>query len=471
MRKIGDKLAITFGLLIFSAIFVCGWYLYGQTKHHLDEELGQRLVDIAQTIAAHSKGAIITQLVPGNETGLTYRNLVYQLNQIKQKTAVKRIYIFDENRRSLMDTETGIPIGTEYLKLQFDRLELEHVWQKKGAASVLFLGEDGQYYKSGYAPILVDGKVVAAVGVDASAIFLKILKRYKNNVLTFVLVCVLISVAIGFVLSKTITNPIHKLVAAAEKIGNGDFKSEIQINSKDEIGYLGRTMEQMRMNILKRDAQMKLMLANVAHEIRNPLGGIELFADILAEELEQNAPTRAHIGKITKEVRKLNQIITEFLDFARPKQPQKRDVHLEELIQSAYFMLALEFEKAMVEFQSLVEPLIKIYVDPEQFKRVFVNLFKNSLQAIQSSKITNGKLTVKSIKKDGMVEISVNDNGQGISPENIAQLFEPFFTTKEKGAGLGLSIVQKIISDHGGTIAIQSIEGEFTNVIIRIQSN
>ena len=224
--------------------------------------------------------------------------------------------------------------------------------------------------------------------------------------LTFGLICVLISVAIGFVVSKTITNPIHKLVAAAEKIGKGDFNTKIQINSKDEIGYLGRTMEQMRMNILKRDAQMKLMLANVAHEIRNPLGGIELFADILAEELGQNDSARAHLEKITKEVRKLNQIITEFLDFARPKQPQKRDVYLEELIQSAYFMLALEFEKAKVEFQFQVESQdIKIHVDPEQFKRVFVNLFKNSLQAIQNSKITNGKLTVKSQKKDGMVEI------------------------------------------------------------------
>jgi len=469
MRKIGDKLTITFGLLMFSAIFVCGWYLYGQTKHHLDKELGQRLVNIAQTIATHSNGAIIMQFVHGNETGLTYRNLVSQLNGIKQKTKVKRIYIFDKHRRSLVDTEIGIPIGTEYLKLKFDQLELEDVWQKKGAASVLFLGEDGQHYKSGYAPILVDDKVVAAVSVDASATFLQILKRFRRNVLTFSLICVIISVAIGFVVSKTITNPIYKLVAAAEKIGSGDFDTEIQINSKDEIGYLGKTMEQMRMNTLKRDAQMKLMLANVAHEIRNPLGGIELFADILAEELEQNAPARTHLAKITKEVRKLNSIITEFLDFARPKVPHKIDVPLEELMQSAYFMLALEFEKAKVEFQSQVEPQdINIQVDPEQFKRVLVNLFKNSLQAIQNSKITNGKLTVQSSKKGEMVEISIKDNGPGIPSENIAKLFEPFFTTKEKGAGLGLSIVQKIISDHGGSIEVQSVEDEFTNVIIRL---
>jgi len=469
MRKIGDKLAITFGILISSSIFVCGWYLYKRTKHNLDKELGQRLVAIAQTIATHSNGAIITKLVPGNETGLTYRNLVSQLNRIKRKTAVKRVYIFDENHRSLVDTERGISIGTEYLKLKFDQLELERVWQKKGAASVLFLGEGGEYYKSGYAPILVNDKVVAAVGVDASATFLEILKQFRRSVFTFGLVCVIISIAIGFFVSKTITNPIHKLVAAARGIGSGDFNTEIQINSKDEMGYLGQTMEQMRANILKRDAQMKLMLANVAHEIRNPLGGIELFADILAEELKQDNPAKAHLEKITKEVRKLNQIITEFLDFARPKEPQKSDVYLEELIQTAYFMLALEFEQAKVEFQSRAEPQdIIIQVDPEQFKRVFVNLFKNSLQAIQNSKITDGKLTVKSMQKDGVVEISINDNGPGIPPENIPKLFEPFFTTREKGAGLGLSIIHKIIFDHGGNIEIESAEGELTNVIITL---
>ena len=355
--KISNKLAITFGLLIFSAILVCGWYFYRYTKYYLDRELSQRLVDIAQTVALQLDGDIITQLAPGNESGMTYRNLVSQLNRIKQKIDIKRVYIFDKNHRSLVDTQPGVPIGTEYLRLKFDQLELESVWQKKGMASVLFLGEDGNYYKSGYAPILVDGKVIAIIGVDASAAFLQILKRFRRNVLTFGLACIFISLAIVYVVSKTITNQIHKLVAAIENISSGDFKTEIKVHANDEIGFLGMTIEQMRLNILKRDAQMKLMLANVAHEIRNPLGGIELFADILAEELGQaenqpggsnpsaaTIPAKEHLEKISKEVKKLNQIITEFLDFAKPKPPQKTDTSLEELIQAAYSMLALEFE-------------------------------------------------------------------------------------------------------------------------------
>ncbi len=478
MYKIANKLTMTFGLLIFSAIFVCGWYLYGQTKNHLEKELGQRLVDIAQAVATQLDGDIVTQLMPGNETGLTYQNLVSLLNKIKNRTAVSRIYIFDRQHCSLVDTETSVPIGTEYLKLKFDRMELENVWQEKGTSSVLFLGEDGNHYKSGYAPVSVKGETYAAVGVDASAAFLQILKRFRRNVLTFGLVCIFTSMIIVFIVSKTITNPIQNLVAAIEKISSGDLTTEIKISSSDEIGFLGRTMEQMRMNIIKRDAQMRLMLANVAHEIRNPLGGIELFADILAEELDpgegqsgDSSPTgfaRAHLEKITKEVRKLNQIITEFLDFARPKQPIKTEVDLKDLVQSAYFMLALEFEEANVGFEYQTEDVLKINVDTEQFKRVFINLFKNSLQAIKNSKISNGNVMIQARKKDREIEIILNDNGPGIPQENVTRLFEPFFTTKEKGAGLGLAIVQKIIADHGGSIEIQSKEGEYTTIIIKI---
>jgi len=478
MRKISNKLTITFGLLILSAIFICGWYFYGQTEHHLEKELGERLVDIAQTIATLSDGDIIRQLVPGNEAGLTYRNLLSHLNRIRQSTDVSRIYIFDRHHRCLVDTEVSIPIGTEYLKLKFDQLELEHVWDKKGAASILFRGEDGNYYKSGYAPILVGDEVVAAVGVDASAAFLRILKRFGRNVLTFGAACILICAAIVFIVSKRITNPIHRLVDAVEKISSGDLDAEITTNSDDEIGFLGKAMEQMRVNIIKRDGSMRLMLANVAHEIRNPLGGIELFSGILYEELGQgespllgNASTgsaRAHLEKITKEVHNLNQIISEFLEFARPREPREADVCLKELVQSAYCMLALEFEEAGVEFQSRIDTLLTVHVDGEQFKRVFINLFKNSLQALKNSKVAGGRVMVQSDVKDGITEISVQDNGPGIPHENMTRIFEPFFTTKEKGAGLGLAIVQKIITDHGGHIEIRSSKGESTTITIRL---
>ncbi|MGA1875906.1 MAG: sensor histidine kinase [bacterium] len=485
MHKISNKLAIIFGLLIFVTIFVCGWYFYGQTRHYLDQELGRRLVDIAQTIALQVHGDIIAHLIPGDESSLTYRRMVSRLHEIKQKTEIERVYIFDKNHRSLLDTEPVVPIGTEYLKLKFDQLELESVWQKKGMASVLFMGEDGNYYKSGYAPVLVNGKIIAVVGVDASASFLKILKRFRHNVLSFGLAFILIGLAIGYIVSKTITNPVHTLVSAIENISSGDFKTEIKVNTHDEIGFLGKTIEQLRLNILKRDAQMKLMLANVAHEIRNPLGGIELFAGILAEELGQmedrhasstaSIPAREHLEKITREVRKLNQIITEFLDFAKPKPPRKKEVFLEELIQAAYSVLALEFERANVTLESKIEPLARISVDPDHFKQVFINLFKNSLQALQHyqvqqpDSVIEGKIVVQSETRDGWVKIKVIDNGPGIPLSHVPSLFEPFFTTKEKGAGLGLAIVHKIITDHDAHIEIRSQEGKSTTAIIRIK--
>ena len=130
----------------------------------------------------------------------------------------------------------------------------------------------------------------------------------------------IITIAIGFLFARTITKPIHRLVGAADEIGKGNFGKGIRIDTRDELGYLGSAMENMRKGIVERDNQLKMMLAGVAHEIRNPLGGIEIFAGLLAEELEGNS--KEHTQKIIKEVRNLDGIITQFLEYARPIEPQ-----------------------------------------------------------------------------------------------------------------------------------------------------
>jgi signal transduction histidine kinase len=107
-------------------------------------------------------------------------------------------------------------------------------------------------------------------------------------------------------------------------------------------------------------------------------------------------------------------------------------------------------------------------VDGDQFKRIFINLFKNSLQALQNGTVAGGRVMVQSDVRDGIIEISVQDNGPGIPHENMTRIFEPFFTTKEKGAGLGLAIIHKIVTDHGGRIEIRSAEGTSTTVVIRV---
>ena len=129
------------------------------------------------------------------------------------------------------------------------------------------------------------------------------------------------------------------------------------------------------------------------------------------------------------------------------------------VIDEAYFLLSFEFGQSGAR---LIRELgcedAEIFVDPEQIKRVFVNIFKNSLQVMKDG----GELTVKGQIRDNLAHIMVSDTGPGISEQDLEKIFDPFFTTKEKGVGLGLSIVKKIVEGNDGEIAVESVLGEFT---------
>ena len=168
--------------VLFVTIFVgsTGWFLYGTAKNSLDNELGGKLVSIAQAATTQISGMFVTQLARGDESTLTYVNLLNKINKVKEATNVKRVYIFDRENRSLVDTDMDIHIGIEYFQLRFDRSELESLWQGDSVHTVLFTDEDGVYYKSGYAPIKFDGEVVAALGVDTSATFMEAIKSFSG---------------------------------------------------------------------------------------------------------------------------------------------------------------------------------------------------------------------------------------------------------------------------------------------------
>jgi signal transduction histidine kinase len=462
--SIGNKLVITFVLFVTIFVGSTGWFLYRATKNSLDNELGGKLVAIAQAAKTQIDGMSVMQLSPGDEGTLTYANLLNKLKRVKEATNAKRVYIFDRENSSLVDTDPDVSIGTEYIRLRFDRSELESVWRGDSVHTVLFTGDDGIYYKSGYAPIEANGEIVAAVGVDTSATFIEAIRSFRRSVIIFAAVSMVITIAIGFLFARTITRPIHHLVRSAGEIGRGDFDKEIHIRSRDELGYLGSAMENMRKGIIERDNHLRMMLAGVAHEIRNPLGGIEIFAGLLADELEGNS--KEHTQKIIKEVKNLNEIITQFLEYARPAEPAREQVSINSLIDDAYFLLSPEFEKSGISFaKELDSEDAKAYVDPGQMKRVLVNILKNSLQVTD-----NGKLTVRSETGGDSVRIMLSDTGPGIPTENLEKIFDPFFTTKEKGVGLGLSIVKKIVESNGGEITVASEIGKSTTFTISLPS-
>lgn len=453
--RIGRRLVVSFAVLVMGVVGVCGWVLYRLTQAQLERQMSEHLIGVAMLTAEGLDGDVVLQLRP--EYGI-YRRLQAQLATARDLVGAARMYVFDRQGHSLLDTEPGVPTGRPYPRLAFDRMELQAVWQGQPAHSVRFQDADGVDYKTGYAPVFAGDRVVAAVGVEIGVGFLSAIRTFKQSVYVLGGLSALLTVGVAFALGRSLTGPIYRLVDAAQEIGRGHLSQPIQATSQDELGYLGQTLEEMRRQLLARDEQLRQMLAGVAHEIRNPLGGIELYAGLIASDLDAADPRKALILKVIGEVRTLNQVISDFLTFARPTPAHPEPVAIAQVVDEVGFLMAPEMEAARVDFHADVPGEVMLYADAGQLKRALLNLAKNAVQAMPDG----GRLSVAVHKDKGQVALCVTDTGTGIAEAHIARLFEPFYTTREQGSGLGLAIVRQAVVENGGEIFVESREGKGT---------
>jgi two-component system, NtrC family, sensor histidine kinase HydH len=195
------------------------------------------------------------------------------------------------------------------------------------------------------------------------------------------------------------------------------------------------------------------MMASVSHEIKTPLGIIRSTGELLGSQMEEDDPSQRLTQVIVEECTRLNRIVTEFLDFARPQQPNLRPCRADEIIQRNLDAIAPELDKQGITLKSDLTEGKETLLDPDLLYRAFLNILVNAIQAMPEG----GSLGVTAgPTKNGGWRIQVSDTGQGISEEHRERVFEPFYTQKEKGSGLGLSIVKSIIEAHDGRIEIRS---------------
>ena len=464
--SIGHKLVLSFVVLVMVVVGGSGWVLFELTERSLERQMSERLLSVAQLLSTGPSGDVLRYLRPGSEGSGLHRRLMVQLTEAKEMVGARRIYIFDRRGRSLLDTDSTFSIGQEipHLKLR-DRLEIQEVWLGQAAHTLRFTDEAGVHYMSGYAPIYAAGQVVAAVGVDIGAAFMDADRGvFKRSIVIFAGVGALMTVVVALGLARTLTQPIQRLVRAAREIGRGNLREPVASTSEDEIGYLGEAMDEMRRKLVERDAQLRQMLGGVAHEIRNPLGGIEIYAGLIADDLPDEDERKQHIQKVIGEVRNLNLVISEFLSFARPAPPSPEPIRLRQLVADALFLLAPEMETSRISYSQEVPANLEGVGDPEQIKRALFNLMKNAVQAMRNG----GELLVRGERRGDEVRVEVRDTGPGMSAEVRERLFEPFFSTKEKGSGLGLAIVQQTLEKNGGWVDVGSVPGRGTTFRIAL---
>jgi signal transduction histidine kinase len=216
-------------------------------------------------------------------------------------------------------------------------------------------------------------------------------------------------------------------------------------------------------------AALGAMAAGLAHEIRNPLAGVQGAAQYLQNE-EVSDDAQEMLGIIVDEAHRLNIVVTQFLDYARPFELHLAPDHINALVGKGLSLLKAQgLSKNLAIHEDLSGDLPPLYLDGTRLSQVLINLLQNALQAMPEG----GQLSVTTRRRQArhgndMAEISIADTGVGISRDNLEKLFIPFFTTKEQGTGLGLAISQRIIQAHGGEIEAESLHGRGATFIVRL---
>ena len=449
-------------LLLFT---VFAFVAYEVSRRDLDEEVGSRLKAIAASAATTVRGKYVEELAPGDEGQRAHQNYVNKLVVLEHATGA-HLYMFDKGFNSRLDTDKAIAIGTHYYHVELDRTELARVFDKgEAVASVTFEGNDGKTYKAGYAPVraeLDDGPIVLAMAAQAPAAYFERLADLRGRLFLWGGGLLLVSIAAAVIATLLITRNVRRLATAAERIGSGDLREPVRAHSHDELGLLAQTMDRMRIQLAERDARMQQMLAGIAHEVRNPLAGMTLFAGILQDELPEEDERRGHVDRIRKELGYLERVVNEFLEFARRPRPELAPVPMRELLEEIAQLASTEQVTVAV---TLIED-VTANADRSQLRRAILNLARNAAQAAAAADQTGEVVRLSARRDQDSLAITVWNRGKEISPETSGKLFEPFYTTREKGTGLGLAFVREIAIDHGGRVDVNSADGETTFTIV-----
>jgi nitrogen fixation/metabolism regulation signal transduction histidine kinase len=573
-------------------LFVYGGFAYYVSKRTFDSEMGDRLMAIARLSAGETKAEFLPFLNGKNELYEKFHGFL--LDKAKESQA-KNIFILDLDGRVLVDANNQYDFKENNWLKDLDSEPFTRAKEGIPSVSILFPESDGGIYKIGYSPVYKSGKVIAVLGVEASAKFMGGLNEFAQVLFTFGLVCLTLMGGLLYAFGRRFISPIEAMADASQKIAEGDFSQRVEVTSGNELGALAHAFNEMTQRLQshneyilesmsngllvldlngnittfnraaslileipqekaigkaywtvlspypgflnaihlahnkrhhlenkeinlseespkfirlrsapllgedsrelgteilftdetqlrKLQSQIKTtekmatigeLAAGIAHEIRNPLGAMKGFTEILQKKLSGQPEAKEMVADIASEIEILNKIVTNFLIFAKPTSIDAQEVELGETIQGVMPLIEKDADHKKIKVTLKKGGRVFLRLDVEQFRRALLNLALNAVQASEKkSKVTIGMdgfsrpELVAFLREKGFSELVpvetegywagvwVLDEGPGVAPENMKKLFTPFFTTKTEGFGLGLSITKKILEALGGSVSV-----------------
>lgn len=234
----------------------------------------------------------------------------------------------------------------------------------------------------------------------------------------------------------------------------------IMLSDLREVKLLEKKIERS-----ERLASLGRMAAGIAHEIRNPLSSIKGFAQYFRNKFKRESEDWNYASVISGEVDRLNRIIQDMLNFAKPQEPIFKSHSIVQLIEHTLNLIQPDIqEKKIRVIKKFNDDLPLLRLDGDLITQALLNILLNASEAMENG----GKLTIKVESRNKIVEININDTGNGIPPESLSHIFDPFFTLKKGGTGLGLAIVYRIVEIHDGEIEVFSEPGKGTTFKIKL---
>jgi signal transduction histidine kinase len=450
------SLSLLAGLLLTAASVLVA----GQARRELEGELTLRLQSVGAAAVELIRPEFVPALLsaPADDRFDLRRPRRTVLLRLRERTGVRRIFLVDTTGCSFLDTDGSVTPGTPLAQFRTDRVEIRSVRGGQSAAAPLFRDADRQFRKTGYCPVVLDGRVVGIVGVMADADFLRAVEKLRVRVFAIGAGGILAAFLLAAPLARTLTGPLRRIIPWARELGAGDLSRPAPAAGRDEIGFLAGTLERMRLGLEARDREQRAMVAGVAHEVRNPLGGIRLYTEILAADQATGEGARERLGKMLREMDRLDAIVDEFLLFARPAVAAPESIEPAAVVAEVLDSVTPQAERRRIRL-ALVAPEggdARAWVDPNHLRQILHNLVLNAVDAGPEGSAVRVEIQSGAA---GAVSVGIEDEGPGIDPAARERVFEPFFTTKATGAGLGLAIVRRLGHLNGATVEVGQAEG------------
>jgi len=384
-------------------------------------------------------------------------------NNLLSEKDVVQVLIEDENGEILVKVESGVYNDSKEAVAQIrlrQQEENEAFWGSSAQDQVL-----GKVYV-----------VYTASGID------ELLDKLRTRYAVAVIGLAAVGLLAFFFFSRSLVAPLKELVKASRIVARGDLNARVKPGSLPETNELAegfnhmlasldesrKSLEQTYQEMIQQKALAEVghFALTVAHEVKNPLGIIKGALDILKKEDIDHGVKSTMIEYVDDEIRRLNRLIQDFLDFSRPRKPVFEKVELNSLMKDLLQRLRLEWEeKGVVIDMDISEEKCLSQADPDMLSQALLNVIKNACEACDG----DGRVSVKSSISHYNWIVQIADTGEGMDKETRKKALEPFYTTKAQGTGLGLAYAARVIEIHGGEISFRENHPKGTIFEIRLE--